>query len=174
MGSREATSEGPPVLHIHFCSLSNNSKQQLGAPAQTWQQYSMYTWLYSRFIEIQSNLRRKKFHWTNEGSNPGILKDDFSSKTVPSIFTTIAPMLLDQSNKISWGFQHKNQQGGKVKHKLQVTSYKFKSTSYEFKFQSYKFNNPHVKSSNPQVSSSNPLVTSSDPQVTSLNPLVTS
>ena len=29
-------------LHIRFCSLSNNSKQQLGAPAQTWKQYSMY------------------------------------------------------------------------------------------------------------------------------------
>ena len=27
-------SEGPTVLHIHFCSLSNKSKQQLGAPAQ--------------------------------------------------------------------------------------------------------------------------------------------
>ena len=33
-GSREAASKGPTVLHIHFCSLSNNSKKQLGAPAQ--------------------------------------------------------------------------------------------------------------------------------------------
>ena len=34
-GSKEATSEGSTVLHIHFCSLSNNSKKQLGIPAQT-------------------------------------------------------------------------------------------------------------------------------------------
>ena len=42
MGSREAASEGPTVLHIRICSLPNNSKQQLGAPAQTWQQYFMH------------------------------------------------------------------------------------------------------------------------------------
>ena len=136
MGSREATSEGPTVLHIRFCSLSNNSKQQLGAPAQTWQQYSMYTWLYSRFIEIQSNLRRKKFHRTNEGSNPGILKDDFSSKTVPSIFTTIAPMLLDQSNKISWGFQHKKPT--RWKSKTQVTSYELQVQIHKLQIQIHK------------------------------------
>ena len=41
-GSREAASEGPTVLHICFCSLSN-----------------------IRFIEIQSNLGRKKLHRTN-------------------------------------------------------------------------------------------------------------
>ena len=41
-GSREAASEGPTVLHIHFCSLSSNSKQQLRAPAQTWQQFSIH------------------------------------------------------------------------------------------------------------------------------------
>ena len=33
--SREAASEGPAVLHIRFCSLSNNSKLQLGTPAQS-------------------------------------------------------------------------------------------------------------------------------------------
>ena len=32
-----------------------------------WQEYSM--WSYSRFIEIQSSLRRKKLHRKNEGSN---------------------------------------------------------------------------------------------------------
>ena len=32
---------------------------------------------------------------------PSILKDDFSSKTDPSIFTSIAPVLLDQSNETS-------------------------------------------------------------------------
>ena len=72
----------------------------------------------------ESNLRRKKLHGTNQGSNflgenfsnrdnlralvrfrresqPTILKDDFSSKTDPSIFVSIAPVLLDWSNKTS-------------------------------------------------------------------------
>ena len=40
-GSREAESEEPTVLHIRFCNLSNISKEQLGGPAQTWQQYYM-------------------------------------------------------------------------------------------------------------------------------------
>ena len=31
--------------------------------------------------------------------NPNILKDDFSSRTDPSIFTLIKPLLLDWSNK---------------------------------------------------------------------------
>ena len=34
-GSREAASEEPIVLYISFCSLSNISKYQLGAAAQT-------------------------------------------------------------------------------------------------------------------------------------------
>ena len=32
-GSREAASQGPTILHICFCSLSNNSKEKLGALA---------------------------------------------------------------------------------------------------------------------------------------------
>ena len=83
-----------------------------------------HTWPYGRFIEIQSNLRRKKLHRTNQGSNflgesfgnrdnvrvpiqfrresqPQHLKDYFSSRTDPSIFTSIAPVLLDQSNETS-------------------------------------------------------------------------
>ena len=79
---------------------------------------------YGRFIEIQSNLRRKKPHRTNQGSNfvggsfsnrdnvrapiyfqekvnPNILKDEFSSRTDSSIFTSIAPVLIDWSNKTS-------------------------------------------------------------------------
>ena len=40
-GWREAASEGPTVLHICFCSLFNNSKKQLEAPAQIWYQYSI-------------------------------------------------------------------------------------------------------------------------------------
>ena len=34
-------------------------------------------------------------------SQPTILKDDFSSRTDPSLFTSIAPVLLDWSNKTS-------------------------------------------------------------------------
>ena len=77
--------------------------------------------LYGRFIEIQSNLRRKKVHRANEDSNffgrgfrresnleekfnPSIIKYDFSSRTDPSISTSIAPVFLDQSNEISWVF----------------------------------------------------------------------
>ena len=85
-----------------------------------------HIWAYGRFIEIQSNLRRKKLHRTNQGSNflggsfsnrdnikvesnleeevnPSILKDDFSSRTDPSIdvFISIAPPLLNRSKKTS-------------------------------------------------------------------------
>ena len=42
---------------------------------------------------VQSNLEEKV--------NPGILKDDFSSRTDPSIFTSMEPLLLDQSNETS-------------------------------------------------------------------------
>ena len=77
-----------------------------------------------RFIEIQRNLRRKKLHRSNQGSNflggsfsnkdnvraqiqfrresqPFILKDYFSTRIGPSIFTSIAPVLLDWSNETS-------------------------------------------------------------------------
>ena len=40
-GSKEAATEGTTVLHIHFSNLSNNSKKQQGASAQTLQQYSI-------------------------------------------------------------------------------------------------------------------------------------
>ena len=77
-----------------------------------------HRWLYGRFIEIQSNLRRKKVHRANKESNffgggfrresnleekfnPSIIKYDFSSSTDPSISTLIAPVFLDQSNEIS-------------------------------------------------------------------------
>ena len=72
----------------------------------------------------ESNLRRKKLQGTNQGPNflgdnfskrdnlralvrfrresqPTILKDDFFSRTDPSIFVSIAPVLLDWSNKTS-------------------------------------------------------------------------
>ena len=85
-------------------------------------------WTYGRFIEIQSNPRRKKVHRTNQGtillelllgieiieepqSNleekiyPSILKDGFSSKADPPIFTSTAPVLLERPNKTSSEFQ---------------------------------------------------------------------
>ena len=81
----------------------------------------------SWFIEIESNLRRKKLHGMNQGFNfhggnfsnrdnvraqsnleekvsPRILKDEFSVRADPFILTSIAPMLLDWSNKTSWVF----------------------------------------------------------------------
>ena len=83
-----------------------------------------HTWPYGRFTEIQSNLRRKNLRRMNQGSdfpvgsfsnrdnvraqiqseekvNPSILKDDFSSITDLSIFTSIAPVFLDRSNETS-------------------------------------------------------------------------
>ena len=70
-----------------------------------------HVWSYGRFIEIQSNLRIKKCQRMNQGSNflrgsfsnrelqsnleekvnPTILKDEFSSRRDPSIFTSIPP-----------------------------------------------------------------------------------
>ena len=52
--------------------------------------------------ETQSNLE-------NQG-NPSFLKDDFSSKTDPLIFTSIAPELLDWSIEQVDFFQHLNHQ----------------------------------------------------------------
>ena len=79
------------------------------------------SWAYRRFVERQSNLRRKAFRRTNQGSNffggsfaieimqepqsnldkvsPSILKDDFSSRKDSPILTSIAPVLLNRSNK---------------------------------------------------------------------------
>ena len=74
---------------------------------------------YGRSVKIQSNLRRKKLHWTNQGTNflgcsfsnrdnvrapiqfsnledkvnPSILKDGFSSWTDPSILSSIEQVL---------------------------------------------------------------------------------
>ena len=76
---------------------------------------------------MKINLKRRKLHKTNQrpyflgGSfsnrdivrasiqlevkdSPSILKDDFSWRTEPPIFTPIAPELLDQSHEISWAF----------------------------------------------------------------------
>ena len=83
-----------------------------------------HAWPYSRFIEIQSNLRRKKLHRTNQGCNSlggsfsnrdnvrapiqfrrksqrQHVKRSFFHKKRP-IFTSVAPVLLDQSDETSW------------------------------------------------------------------------
>ena len=75
---------------------------------------------YGRFIEIKSNLRKKNFieqikapifleavvaieimediqSNLDEKDNSSILKDEFSSRTDLSIFTSITPVLLDWS-----------------------------------------------------------------------------
>ena len=76
--------------------------------------------LFGRFREIQNNLRRKKLNRTNQSSNSlegsfssrdnvttviqfrrerqtEHFENDFSSRKDPSIFTSIGPVLLDQS-----------------------------------------------------------------------------
>ena len=78
-------------------------------------------WPYGRFIEIQSNsgernlIERIKADMEadlieiikepqsnlEENVNPKILKDDFSSRTDPSIFTSITPVLLDRLDETS-------------------------------------------------------------------------
>ena len=61
-----------------------------------------HAWPYGRFVEIQSNLSRKNLHGTNQHSdleekvNPSILKDDFSTRTDPSTFTSLELVLLYQ------------------------------------------------------------------------------
>ena len=74
--------------------------------------------LNGRFIEVERNTRRKELYRINQGYNflggsfnnrdnvraqiqfkekvnPSILKGNFSSRAEPSIFTSIAPVLLD-------------------------------------------------------------------------------
>ena len=53
--------------------------------------------LYKKRSEIASPVAKN----LEEKVNPSILKDNFSSKTDPSIFTLIAPVLLDQLNVTS-------------------------------------------------------------------------
>ena len=114
-------------MHIHFCSLSINSKTSATRSSIPNMTTALHVWLYGRFIEIQSNLRQKKLHRTNQGSNflegsfsnrdnilnasimpqsnleekvnPTILKHHFPSSTDLSIFTSIAPVFSDWSNK---------------------------------------------------------------------------
>ena len=78
-------------------------------------------------LKIQSNLRKKKLYRTKQGSNilettlaieimeepqsnledkvnPSILKDDFSSRTDPFIFISVAPVLIEWSHETNWVF----------------------------------------------------------------------
>ena len=82
---------------------------------------------YGRFIDIQNSLSREKLHRANQGSNflgssfsnrdnvrapiqfrkednPSNLKDYFCLRTDPSIFKSIAPVLLELSNETSYVF----------------------------------------------------------------------
>ena len=58
--SKEAASEGPTVIHICFCKLSN-----IPVAARTtnpdMEQYARHAKLSGRFIDTQSNLRIKNF-----------------------------------------------------------------------------------------------------------------
>ena len=47
---------------------------------------------------------RKPQSKLDEKVNPSTLQDGFSPRTDPFIFTSIAPVLLDLSNKTSWFF----------------------------------------------------------------------
>ena len=92
-----------------------------------WHAWVFHVWVYGRFIEIQSNLRRKKCHRTYQGSNflggsfsngnnvrasiqfrrqshGEHLKRWFFLKNRSTYFTSITPLLLDQSNETSWVF----------------------------------------------------------------------
>ena len=57
---------------------SVKNKKFCYTPAQMQQQYIFHTWAYGRFIEIEGNLRRKKLHRTNKGSN--FLGGSFSNR----------------------------------------------------------------------------------------------
>ena len=57
-----------------FVAYLTIPSSNLGAPAQTPEQYSMHV----RFIEIQSNIGRKKLHRTNQESN--FLGSTFSNR----------------------------------------------------------------------------------------------
>ena len=112
-----------------------------------------HAWLYERFIEIQSNLRRKKCHRINQGSNfvgssfsnkdnvrapiqfwresqPQHLKDYFFSRADPSMFTSIAPVLLDwlfKWNQLSFCSIETNKSRPAPFHSVSWIKFKFRS-----------------------------------------------
>ena len=63
---RRRASEGPTVLHIHFWSLSCLAQFQVATTGISPDVTTVFhTRAYGRFIEIKSNLRRKKLYRTN-------------------------------------------------------------------------------------------------------------
>ena len=60
--------------------------------------WQLYTGFFSTTYVIFNDVQLE------EKVNPSILKDDFSSRIDPLIFTSIEPLLLDWSNKTSWVF----------------------------------------------------------------------
>ena len=126
MGSGEAASKGPAALYIHFCRLSKNSKQQIGAQSQTRQQYSMQGHIVGlqryratsgerNFIEqikvqiflqevLAIEIMQEPPSNLEEKVNPSLIKDDFSLRKDPLIFTSIVSVLLNRSNKTSQVF----------------------------------------------------------------------
>ena len=66
-GLTEAKNEGPTVPHIYFCNFSNlPSSSKEHRPGMT---AIFHIRLYGRFIEIKSNLKRKKLYRKNHYSN---------------------------------------------------------------------------------------------------------
>ena len=133
--SREAASEGQTVMHIRFCSLSNISKWQIGATAQTWQQYSINGCMVDlqryratseerNFTEpfFRKTIQRSNFLGGNFNNRDNVrapiqfrresqsqhLKNWFFLKNRP--ITSLTPVLLDWSNETSRVFHYWNQQ----------------------------------------------------------------
>ena len=66
-GIQEAASEGRPSVPSKFSRPIPISIFDLTYPSSSWEQ--VYAMLHGGFIEIKSNLRRKKLHNTNQCSN---------------------------------------------------------------------------------------------------------
>ena len=69
-----------------------------------------FWWPSSSKKRINTWLMQEPQSALEEKVNPSILKDDFYSRTEPSIFTSIEPLLLDRSKKPAEFSQHWNQQ----------------------------------------------------------------
>ena len=107
----EAANEGPAVLRTCLWSLSDISKKVVESSLA---KKKVFHARHGRFIDKQPQeeetfLERNKFSNRNnvrspmqvrKKDSPGVSKDDFSSRMEPSIFKSIAPVLLAQSNKI--------------------------------------------------------------------------
>ena len=109
-------------VFVAYLTIPSNNKEHQPDKATVFS-----AWSYHKFTEMQSNLGRKKLDRANQGPNflggsfsigdnlrlqsslelkvnPSILKNDFTSRTNPSIFTSIEPVLLYRSIETSWIF----------------------------------------------------------------------